>query len=129
MLKEAAISEKAELSIDAVSELGEKSLFSCPDCGGGLWSIEHSNIKRYHCHVGHSYNENDLLVKQSESLEATLWVALRMIEERWMLLLKISEEENNKGLKRLADSHKKRANELEEHIQKLKELLFAAQKD
>ena len=95
-----------------------------------MWSMnQDNNIKRYRCHIGHSYTEKDLLIKQSESLEATMWVALRMMEERRMLLNKISEEENTKGLSRLANSHKQRATELEAHIEKLKELLFSTQKD
>lgn len=129
ILKEAAISERTVTSIDAVAQLGEKSFYSCPDCGGGLWNVVNTNIKRYRCHIGHSYSEEDLVIKQSESLEAALWVGLRMMEERKMLLTKISNDEINKGLSRLADLHKKNAKELDGHIEKLKSVLFAAQKD
>lgn len=129
VLQEAKIAENAVTTIDAVAQLGEKSLFVCPDCGGGLWNINNNNIKRYRCHVGHSYTEADLLRKQSESLEVTLWIALRMMEERKTLLKKISQEESNKGLLRLANVHEQKATELETHINKLKQVLFDAQKD
>lgn len=101
VLKEAAIAEKVVTRIDNVAEVGHKAFYACPDCGGGLWNVDNETIKRYRCHVGHSYTENDLVLKQAESLEATLWVALRMMEERRTLLSKISEDETSKGLIRI----------------------------
>lgn len=129
VLKEAEIAEKNITSIDAVSQLGVKALYSCPDCGGGLWHVDADNLKKYRCHVGHSYSQDDLLIKQSESLEATMWIALRMMEERRMLLDKISEEESRKGFIRMANLHKVRGEDLKVHIDKLKEILYQTQKD
>ncbi len=71
----------------------------------------------------------DLVLKQSQTIEATLWVALRMMEERRLLLNKLSDKETNKGLSKLGLSHNQRALELEGHIEKLKELLFLTKKD
>ncbi|HEX8357800.1 MAG TPA: chemotaxis protein CheB, partial [Segetibacter sp.] len=127
--KEAEIAEKVVTRMDAVAQMGEHSYFACPDCGGGLWTLKDDGMKRYRCHIGHSYSEKDLLIKQSESLEATLWIALRMMEERRSLLMKLSEEDIKKGLNRIGLSHKQRAADLEEHIEKLKEVLYSAQKD
>lgn len=109
MLKEAEISEKVFTSIDNVAEVSVKALYACPDCGGGLWTVNNDAIKRYRCHIGHSYSEDDLLLKQSQSIEATLWIALRMMEERRTLLTRIGEDETNKGLTRIGASHKQRA--------------------
>jgi two-component system chemotaxis response regulator CheB len=78
----------------------------------------------YRCHIGHAFSQNELLKSQYESLNETLWVALRMMEERKSLLKKISKEEKQKNMHVLANMHTERANELEEHINKLKELLF-----
>lgn len=104
-------------------------MYQCPDCGGGLWHIVKDKNIRYRCHIGHSYTEKDLVLKQSQSIEATLSVALRMMEERKVLLKKISEKETNKGLSKLGLSHNQRALELEGHIDQLKELLFLTRKD
>lgn len=109
--------------------MGDKALYACPDCGGGLWSVKEDAIKKYRCHIGHSYSEDDLLLKQSEHLEATFWVALRMMEERRTLLTKISDDENRRGLTRMGNIHRERASELEAHIEKLKELVYATRKD
>ncbi len=69
------------------------------------------------------------MLKQGQGIEATLWIALRMMEERRMLLNKLSEKETNKGLSKLGLSHNQRGLELEGHIEKLKELLFSAKQD
>jgi two-component system chemotaxis response regulator CheB len=129
VIAEANIAEKVAIGLDKVMPLGDHALYACPDCGGGLWNIKSDNIERYRCHVGHSYTENDLLIKQSQNLEATMWVALRMMEERRNLLNKIGNEEDAKGLSRLAFQHKKQADELAEHIDKLKNLLISIQRD
>ncbi|WP_165958040.1 chemotaxis protein CheB [Segetibacter sp. 3557_3] len=122
---EARIAENAVVGLNVVSNLGERSLYVCPDCGGGLWQMRHANVERYRCHVGHVYTEEILVQKQAESLESTLWVALRMMEERRNLLMSISSRESTNGFPQLSNTHKEKAEELEQHIVRLKELLFA----
>lgn len=124
VVAESAISERMATQIENVQELGEKALYACPDCGGSLWSIDTDNIKRYRCHIGHSYSEKDLLIKQSETLEATLWIAVRMMEERKNLLKKMGKVASQKGFERTSLQNLKQADELEAHINKLKDLLF-----
>ena len=121
---ESALSAKVVTGIEHVAEIGEKTLFACPDCGGGLWMVENnSNDAHYHCHIGHSYTEKDLAMVQVEAIEATLWVALRMMEERKLMLHKMAGQERNRGLKRVSDIHLKNATDLALHIDKLKEVL------
>jgi two-component system chemotaxis response regulator CheB len=126
---EAAIAQHVSIGIDKVSELGEQSLFSCPDCGGMLWEINDHGFHRYRCHIGHAYSQRDLLVRQRESLEATLWICLRMLEERRNLMLKVEAEHRKRGLNRLAVSYHATAEEMLEHIDNLKRLLFSAQEN
>ena len=123
---EAEIAEKSAVGIERVRPLGDKSLFSCPDCGGGLWEMNNDNFTRYRCHTGHVYTEKELLLKHNEALENTLWVALRMMEERRNLLKKMSEEEKSKGWARSAGLKKEREMELDDHIARLKNILFDA---
>ena len=129
IIAESKLSERSATTIEGISRLGEKTIYACPDCGGGLWRIEDGKIKHYRCHIGHSYSEDDLLVKQSETTENTLWVAVRMMEERKLFLRKIAKENDDKGLQRLGSEYSRRAEDLEQHIEKLKELLFAINKD
>lgn len=124
VLAEAQIAEKAASGISNVEELGERSELSCPDCGGGLWRMVQDDIARYRCYTGHVYNSDELLIKQTENLENTLWVALRMMEERKVLLKKMAEEEERKGWLRSATHRREREKELQSHVERLKQLLF-----
>jgi len=124
---EAEIAEKASIGIDIVSQLGDKSIYTCPDCGGGLWKLSNEKMDRYRCHIGHSYSERDLVIKQAEHLESTLWVALRIMEERRNLLKKMEEDTRRKGFMRIASDHGDRGEELQSHINKLKGMLFDLQ--
>ena len=123
---EAEIAERAAIGINNVSPLGEKSLFYCPDCGGGLWEMNEDDYPRYRCHTGHVYSEKELLFKQNQSLENTLWVALRMMEERRNLLKIMSDEEFSKGWLKSAHLKQEREMELTDHIERLKGILFDA---
>jgi len=117
--------EQVATEADRLRQLGEPSLFSCPDCGGGLWEIKSGTVTRYRCHIGHSYTEQDLLQGQQNDIESTLWVALRVMEEKRNLLQKIARTEKEQGLNALSEDHYRRAGEMHHHVDRLKELIFA----
>jgi two-component system chemotaxis response regulator CheB len=125
---ESMIAERVVTSVSTVEQIGETTNFVCPDCGGGLWRMPHDAVERFRCHIGHSYTMNDFILKQGEKLEATLWVALRMMEERKNVLEKVKEREDKKGLKRVASTYNDRIDELEKHVDILKHVLFNTQK-
>jgi two-component system chemotaxis response regulator CheB len=130
---ESEIAERVVVDYDNVKKLGEKSVFACPDCGGGLWNISKGGegmgkVDRYRCHIGHSYSEKDLVVKQSEILESTLWTALRIMEERKTLLKKMEDDHAKRGLSTLAKNYKEKSELLQVHVDKMKEVLFSSQK-
>src|SRR5688572_27125535 len=125
---ESKLSEKAATSIEKVSQLGKKTIFACPDCGGGLWQIDQPAL-HYRCHIGHSYSEKDLDHKQSESIEHTLWVSVRMMEERRVLLLKYAKTYGDRGLQKLSKEYSERSEQIQTHILQLKELLFKINTD
>jgi two-component system chemotaxis response regulator CheB len=124
VLAEAQIAERTSTSLNNLVKLGEHSLYACPDCGGGLWHMQDNKLERYRCHVGHVYTEKELFTRQGESLETTLWVALRMMEERSSLLEKMATDERKKGLNTIASYKEERNVELQGHIHKLKDILF-----
>lgn len=127
VLAEAEIAERVALGIDNVKPLGEQSEFTCPDCGGVLWEMNDDGLIRYRCHTGHLFNQDELLIRQTKALEETFWIALRMMDERRFLLQKISEEETRRGWVRSAEQKKLRIQELNKHIDRLKQLLFSTQ--
>ncbi len=128
VIAESAIAEQTAVGIDDVRKLNvEQSIFACPDCGGGLWEVQADVIKRYRCHIGHAYTERDLILKQAETAGNTLWVALRMMEERKHLLRKLEVDSTKKGYKSIAANNVEKQEELAVHINKLKEILFDLQ--
>jgi len=129
VIVESRLSELAATGLDGVSRLGKKTLLACPDCGGGLWVVKNGWVKHYRCHIGHSYSEQDLDVKQSEKIESTMWVAVRMMEERKLLINRLAKENNERGLRQLSQSYEEQGQHLEEHITRLKELIFGINTD
>jgi two-component system chemotaxis response regulator CheB len=126
ILREAEIAERVHIGIDVVEQLGKDSPYSCPDCGGGLWEIEENGMTRYRCHVGHAFTQMGLLTNMQSSTEAALWTALRILEERKNLLHKIGTKEKETGSVNAATSYFRRAQELEDQINHLKNVLFLA---
>ena len=127
VILESQIAERTAVSIDTIEKIADTSVFACPDCGGNLWEMKDDIIKRYRCHIGHAYTEKDLVVKQAETASTTLWVALRMMEERKHLLKKLSIENGQKGYKLLSTKNGEKHDEMEHHINRLKAILFALQ--
>ena len=130
---ESQIAEKVVVDYDNVKQLGEKSIYACPDCGGGLWNIKkdgegQGKTDRYRCHIGHSYSEKDLVKKQGEVFESTLWTALRIMEERKTLLRKMEADHAKRGFSTLAKSYKEKGDGIQKHVDKMKEVLYASQK-
>jgi two-component system chemotaxis response regulator CheB len=130
---ESEIAERVVVDYDNVKQLGEKSIYACPDCGGCLWDITKvgegkGKVIRYRCHIGHSYSEKDLVIKQGEVFESTLWIALRIMEERKTLLKKMEKDHAKRGSSILANTYKQKGEDIQGHVDKMKEVLFASQK-
>jgi two-component system chemotaxis response regulator CheB len=123
LVKEARIAERVSIGIDQLKEIGTNSLYSCPDCGGGLWEVGQRGQKSYRCHVGHAYSEDSLLSAMEATTESALWTALRIIEERSQLLKGIIA--GGKGRPQLHAHYKNRIAELEKQIEQIKKVLFA----
>jgi two-component system chemotaxis response regulator CheB len=126
VIMEANIAANTVISYDIVEKIGQKSQYACPDCGGGLYVMKETGMpQRYRCHIGHAYTEKELAMKQAETLESTLWVALRIMEERRTLLKKLELNNGEKGFKKVAAAYYQKAVDIERHIEKLKEILFS----
>ena len=125
---EAEITERMASSIDNLREIGKYSDFTCPDCGGGLWLMNDKSILRYRCHTGHVYTEKALHEKQSEEMEETLWVAVRMLEERRNLMKVTAMHSKERGFFGIDEDRNKRIEELEVHIKRMKEMIISFNK-
>jgi two-component system chemotaxis response regulator CheB len=73
-------------------ELGRPSLLTCPECHGAMMQIQEGSIIRFRCHTGHGYSLQTLLTEVDESIDASLWGAVRAIQERILLLHTLERE-------------------------------------
>jgi two-component system chemotaxis response regulator CheB len=127
IIAEAKLANTMAVGISETQKLGEQTVYCCPDCGGPLWKANQDQIDRYRCFTGHSYSEKELLIKQNNNIENTLWVAIRMMEERYNLYLKIAKGHYTTGIRRLGSNYQEEADNLKTHIEKLKSVLIAVQ--
>ena len=102
-----------------MGRLGKQVPYNCPGCGGVLWEIEKSKTLRYRCHTGHSFTAATLLAEQSGKIEETLWITLRMLEERRNLLRAM--RERGQG----TQSAIERERDTEIHINRIRDILIA----
>jgi two-component system, chemotaxis family, protein-glutamate methylesterase/glutaminase len=124
LIAERIMSNSTQTNIEDLEKAGTRSAYSCPDCGGGLWELSHEGtIKRFRCHSGHAFSQDALLLGMSNSLEETLWVALRTLEERRNILMNMSQNEGTRGNHRWATLQEERVEEMKVHIERLRELL------
>jgi two-component system chemotaxis response regulator CheB len=118
---EALIAERVVSDVRAVDALGERVPYNCPDCGGVLWQMSKPKPLRYRCHVGHAFTAAALLETQSQKIEETLWVTLRMLEERRNLARTMAK----KGTPAVSRRSEARAREADVHIGRIREILGA----
>jgi two-component system chemotaxis response regulator CheB len=112
---EANITKRMSSSYSELKQLGEHTPFTCPDCGGLLLKITDENTERYRCYTGHSFSAEKLDEVQHEELENSIWVAIRIMEERRNLLNSMNGYQQEARLER--------SGILETHIKRLKKML------
>src|SRR5215210_9470795 len=79
-------------ALDAgVTRLGSPSIFTCPECHGTLLQLKENGRTRYRCHTGHAFSADSLLSELTESVEETMWNAVRSIAESAMLMRHMAE--------------------------------------
>jgi two-component system chemotaxis response regulator CheB len=98
---------------------GIPSEFSCPDCDGVLARIE--GDERYRCRVGHAWTAEALFVEQDSGIERALWAALRALEEKAALALRMANRASSRGDLRSVDRYAVRAREAEHASRVLRE--------
>lgn len=123
---DAAFDEAAEpapfAAIDERRE-GKPSVFTCPDCSGTLWELEGKDYLRFRCRTGHAYSANSMLASQREAVEASLWAAIRILQERGDLLRRLSRRARQRGDAISGDRFERQATELATNESGIREAL------
>jgi two-component system chemotaxis response regulator CheB len=119
---ESEITKRMMSNIDELKSFADHSNFVCPDCGGGLWEVRDDPAHRYRCHTGHVYTEKLLHSLQDEKIEESVWVSIRMLEEKRNLLNVMLGRQGNDETA-LKKGYQRRIDENNMHIARLKQLL------
>jgi two-component system chemotaxis response regulator CheB len=120
----------ANLDIDALNaddRPGTPSGFGCPSCHGALFAITEGGMERFRCRVGHAWSPQALAAEQSQALEGALWMALRGLEERAALSLRMGERAEGRGHQISARTFRARHDEAQQAAVLLRRLLHHGQ--
>ena len=124
--REVAILRNESGDIETAVQLGDLASFSCPDCGGPLWEMRDEKM-RFRCHTGHAFTAKYLANGMKQAEERSLWVALRVMEERVRMLRRLAKDDDKRGGESAARRiFADRALEAEEHVKSLRNLLSAS---
>jgi len=124
--QEVAILRDESGDIDTAVKLGELASFSCPDCGGPLWEMQGEKL-RFRCHTGHAFTAKYLADGLKQAEEESLWVALRVMEERVRMLRRLAKNDAaHIGKSAARHMFADRALEAEEHVKRLRGLLSSS---
>jgi two-component system chemotaxis response regulator CheB len=127
VIQEANIAERVLSDIQTTDEIGERSQFTCPDCGGVLWEIKHGNLLRYRCHTGHTFTAKVYLREQTDAIEEVLWVAMRLFGERKMMYKRLIEQQEHSGIGESVSLLEEKLQEVENNIERIRNLLMIAE--
>lgn len=120
IILEASIAERVVGTTEEISQLGHQVPLTCPECGGSLWEMQHGQVLRYRCHTGHAFTADALMAATQHQLEESMWVALRMLEERKNLLSSLARRGEASG----TTVQQERVEELKTHIDRLRQFLL-----
>ncbi|WP_205499906.1 chemotaxis protein CheB [Rufibacter psychrotolerans] len=127
---EATIAERVMTQGNGLSDdmgvMGPQVPLTCPDCGGALWEVKNGHLGHLRCHAGHTFTPESYLTGNMEALEETMWVALRMLEERRTMLSSMADQDRKRGSKYWASTQEERAEELKVHIERIRKVLLAS---
>jgi two-component system chemotaxis response regulator CheB len=100
-----------------------RSVLTCPECGGVIWEMHEGPLLRYRCHVGHIYSDDSMLAEQGKALENALWTAVRALEERAALLVRLANQAKARESLQVASRFQEQAQEAERQADVIRRVL------
>ena len=120
---EARIAEMDPAALWGEKRPGVPSIFSCPECKGVLYEMHDGELLRFRCQVGHAYSPKSMLVEQSETLEAALWVALNTLEENANLVRRLAKQSRERNHGHVAARFEEKVRDAEQRAAVIREVL------
>jgi two-component system chemotaxis response regulator CheB len=95
---------------------GEPVVTTCPECGGVLSEHREAGLTQWRCKVGHRYSPESLADAQAEGVEATIWAAVRALEDRRLLLERMAQQSDTRGFQHAARAFQQRADQAKDQV-------------
>jgi len=92
-----------------ILKLGPLSPLTCPECHGVLVEVHEGRLIRYRCHTGHAYSASSLAVGVGESVERSLYQAMRALEEAVLLYGELERHHQDLGETVRAEHNRQKA--------------------
>ncbi len=121
---EVEIARTGRATMNGMDWFGERSVLTCPECGGVLWQFKDDVLSRYRCHIGHAYQEQRLAISLDEKILQSMAAALMALNERIALLHKLRDDAIDAGRPELAKSWSRKAEECEREAAVIGELII-----
>lgn len=94
---------------DLLTQIATPVALSCPSCSGVLSQIQEPSSLRFRCQIGHAYTAEALDKEQEASVMQAMGVALRILEERHTLLMKMAADSVRRGYAKSSRHFEERA--------------------
>ena len=120
---EVRMAAEGNSDIVELDQIGERTPFTCPECGGVLWELSGNGPTRLRCHVGHAYSMRTFAAEQTVRVEAALWAALRVLEENERLFRRLADEAKVHGRRQSAKFHHENARSTAAHADVVRNIL------
>ena len=117
---EIEVAKNGYSSMNEMDRIGQRSVLSCPDCGGVMWEMEEDELIRYRCHTGHAYTAELMSVALDEDLRRALGTALRALEERGALMKRLHQQAISRGHHHSAHDWEQKVREFEQKEQTIR---------
>jgi two-component system chemotaxis response regulator CheB len=111
---------------ETVARFADPVALSCPACGGVMSEIRRWPPLRFRCQVGHSYTAETLEKNKEGAVDEAIRVALRIIEERILLTLKMADDARRSGRNAAAASYERRISQSRAYAETLRQAIEAS---
>ena len=107
----------------AEESAGRSNVYTCPDCGGALEESSDGGLLRFRCKVGHQYSEESFTYLQAQEVEASLWAALRALEDRAELMNRVADRLRDRGAPGSVNRYDTSSDDARKHARTLRRVL------
>lgn len=125
ILLEARLAAGDKEATREIEARGTGTNFTCPECGGPL-NLQPDEVLRFRCRLGHAFAIGSLAASSGDAVEASLWAAIRLLEQRANIDLTCSKAESARGSTGTAEHHAAQAAEANSHADVLRQMLAKA---